>query len=163
VKEFNSFAAFAAHLLTREALIAESIHNGLKIVATKIEETAKEEIGTYQAEVGPFPAWASLADSTKADRVAQGYAEDEPLLREGDLRESIHHDVAGLEAVIGSDSDIALYQELGTAHIPPRPFLGPAAIHNEKVMLEILGAATVVGIAGAEALPSDLGYDFKVK
>lgn len=154
--------SFAAHMIERELVTMLALHEGLELVATKIEETAKDEIGEYQPAVGPFPAWEPLAESTKADRVAQGYSADEPLLRSGEMRESIHHEVEALEAIIGSDSDIAFWQETGTATIPARPFLGPAAFHNIELMQKILGAATVVGLAGPSALPAGLGYDFKV-
>jgi len=50
-----------------------------------------------------------------------------PWLRTGALRASIDHDTDGAVAVVGSSSDIAVDQELGTRAIPPRPFLAPAA------------------------------------
>jgi len=163
MKEFRSFGAFAEHLITREAATAVALHEGLEHVARAIEKTAKEEIGTYQPDVGPFPAWAPLADATVEDRISQGYSPDEPLLRTGELRESISHEVSGLEAVIGSTSDIALYQELGTASIPPRPFLGPAAFRNKTKILETVGIAAVRGIAGGAPIAESLGYDFTAK
>jgi len=154
LKEFSSFGSFAVHLVEREVVTVATLHMGLKRVAAAIEKTAKEEIGEYQPEVPPFPAWAPLAESTIDNRVAQGYSPDEPLLRTGDLRDSISHQVEGLEAAIGSDSEIALYQELGTKTIPPRPFLGPAAIRNEQLTLKTVGAAAVHGITGDKSLES---------
>jgi hypothetical protein len=50
-----------------------------------------------------------------------------PWLRTGALRESIGHEVNGAVAVIGSSSDVAVDQELGTRAIPPRPFLASTA------------------------------------
>ena len=163
MKEFTSFGAFAAHLLTREVAIAASLRAGLGHVAREIEKTAKEEIGTYQPEAGPFPAWPALAEATVDDRIRQGYSPDEPLLRTGELRDSISHEVSGLEAVIGSTSDIALYQELGTSSIPPRPFLGPAAFRNKHKIIEAVGIAAVHGIAGGAPIEESLGYDFIAK
>lgn len=160
MKEFRSFAAFAAHLVERSAVTPLSLRAGLKAAAVAVERTAKEEIGHYQPEVGPFPAWEPLAESTVADRVHQGFSPDEPLLRTGDLKESISHSVEGLEALVGSTSDVAIYQELGTLHIPPRPFLGSAAIRNEHKIVEAAGAAAVSGIVGGEAIDAALGYDF---
>ena len=163
MKEFTSFGAFAAHLIMREAATAEMLHAGLKHVAREIEKTAKEEIGVYQSEVGPFPSWPALAEATVDDRIRQGYSPDEPLLRTGDLRESIKHEVKGLEAIIGSDSPIAAYQEFGTDKIPPRPFIGPAAFHNKKTIIETIGLASVRGIAGGAPIREELGYDFTAK
>jgi hypothetical protein len=160
VKEFRSFAAFAGHLIERSAVTAISLRSGLKAAAVAVERTAKEEIGQYQPQVGPFPAWEPLAESTVADRVSQGFSPDEPLLRAGDLKNSISHSVEGLEALVGSTSDVAIYQEMGTLRIPPRPFLGPAAMRNEHKILEAAGAAAVSGIVGGEPIAAALGYDF---
>jgi HK97 gp10 family phage protein len=162
-KEFNSFGAFAAHLLTRVAATQEMLHLGLRHIAHEIEKTAKEEIGVYQPEVGPFPAWAPLSEFTVEDRIAQGYSPDEPLLREGTLRDSISNEVHGLEAAIGSTSEIAVYQELGTDKIPPRPFLGPAAYRNEKTIINTTAAAAVAGIAGGNPLQEARRLGFKIE
>ncbi len=160
MKEFDSLASFASHLLAIEASEALALHHGLKEVAQAIEKTAKEEIGHYQPAVGPFPAWAELADSTKADRTRQGFSENDPLLRTGELRDSISNTVGGLEAVVGSNSDVMVWQELGTKTIPPRAVLGPAAIQNEDKIKEILGKAAARGLLGGTSMPAGLGYDF---
>ncbi len=160
MKEFQSLGAFAAHLVERQLETPVILHAGLEVVAAHIEKVAKDAIGEYQDAPGPFAAWPELADSTKAARLAKGYSENEPLLREGDLRDSITHEVRGLEAVIGSESDIAEYQECGTATIPPRPFIGPAAINSEQVILDVIGSATVVGLTSGRKVHSALGYEF---
>lgn len=134
---------------------------GLEEVAKLVEKEAKKEIGHYQPEVGSFQAWPELADSTKADRVRQGYTENDPLLRSGELRDSYEHKTSGLEAIIGSESNIALYHELGTSKMPERPVLGPAAFKNKEKIRAILGAAAVSGLLGSEKIKSELGYDFK--
>lgn len=152
MKKFESFGAFAEHMMTREVVLHEALNRGLAIAAAKINKTAQDELGIYQPEVGPFPAWPELAEFTVQDRLAQGYSPDEPLLRDGTLRDSITHEVGHLEAVVGSTSEIAVYQELGTHKIPPRPFLGPAAVHDEKFTVEIIGAAAVAAIGGTEAV-----------
>ncbi|HQT38365.1 MAG TPA: hypothetical protein PK231_02995, partial [Acidocella sp.] len=90
-----------------------AVHEGLEKAAQVVETRAKDIIGHYQQESGPFDAWRELADSTKADRVQQGYSENEPLLRSGDMRESIEHSTDGSKAVVGSDDDKALWMEMG--------------------------------------------------
>ncbi|HEV2700470.1 MAG TPA: hypothetical protein VGV09_02480, partial [Steroidobacteraceae bacterium] len=120
----TTFGALAAQFLKATITLEGTIHEGLEHVGKRIEATAKKEIGTYQPEVGQFPAWAPLAESTMADRVAQGFPADEPLLRTGELRDSISHEVRGHEVAIGSTSDVMVFQELGTSRIPPRPVLG---------------------------------------
>jgi len=138
-----------------------ALHEGLKAVAKKIEKTAKGEIGNYQKEKGQFPEWAELADSTIAEKERLGYAlPDNPLLRTGALRDSITSEVKGLEAVVGSKSEIAAYHEFGTSKMPMRPFIGPAAFTNKAVIKKILGAAAVSGFYGGKKIHESLGYDF---
>jgi hypothetical protein len=85
-------------------------------------------------------------------KVELGYAPpDNPLLRTGDLRESIGSEAEGLTGIVGSTSKIGLYQELGTANarlsIPPRPFLakGLQAMEPEAVaMMEEVALSLLV-------------------
>ncbi|MBB3258223.1 HK97 gp10 family phage protein [Paraburkholderia bannensis] len=152
--DFSLFAAAALPVIT----LAE-MKRGLEHCATVVEHTAKQEIGTYQDAVGPFSAWPQLADSTQEERERLGFTPNDPLLRKGDLRDSIEHETEQLRAVIGSKSDIAAYQEFGTNRIPPRPFMGPAVIHNEKLIVKILGGAVARGISGGHIAAPALGYD----
>lgn len=156
--------SFVTELLFAEAKTVLAIHEGIEGAAIVIEKAAKAQIGHYlDHDVGPFSEWEDLKDSTVEDKERQGYAPpDNPLLREGDLRDSITHETHGLEAIIGSKSKIAAYQEFGTEHIPPRPFIGPAAVESEHKIEELIGAAMVIGICGHGAIPSGL-YDFKIE
>ncbi len=146
MKEFAHIGEFVAHLSAIAAAETLSLHHGLKKCADAVEKTAKSEIGHYQDEVGPFAGWVELADGTKVERVALGFTENDPLERTGELGDSISHEIHGLEAVIGSDSDIMVYQELGTERIPPRAVLGPAGIRNKDLILRILGHAAAEGL-----------------
>jgi HK97 gp10 family phage protein len=159
-KFFESPLKFAEHLLKAVAMEEIALHEGLKVSVKLIEKTAKNKIGHYQSESGPFQDWAELADATKEDRVRKGYSENEPLLREGDLRDSIQSEVRALTGVVGSKSPIAAYQEYGTAKIPPRAFIGPAAFENKKKIKAILGFAAFEGITGGTKTHQSLGYDF---
>lgn len=111
--------------------LATSIGNGQNGIAhalgEAIRDRAKEKIGEYQPSSHGFNAWAPLSQSTMDQRVFKGFPANNPLLRSGELRDSITMRSDGNGAIIGSPLDIALYQENGTEHIPPRPFLGPAA------------------------------------
>jgi HK97 gp10 family phage protein len=162
MREFESPALFAEHLVAMAVAVEKSAQQGLKKAAKLIESDAKRQIGHYQPEVGPFQDWAPLADSTEAEKARLGYPSDAPLLREGDLRDSIEHEVVGLEAVVGSKSDIAEYQEFGTDKIPPRPFIGPAAFKNKDKIQKILGEALVTGLVGGEVIHQALGYDIEI-
>jgi len=164
MKEFKSLMDFSAFMkLAVPIAMAAELKRGLEASAKAIEETAKAEIGKYQPEVGPFPEWPELAEATQQDRERQGYSPDEPLLRRGDLRDSIKREVGNLEAVIGSKSEIAAYQEFGTDKIPARPFMGPAAFRNKDKIARAVGAAAVSGLFGGGRIHPALGYDMDVK
>lgn len=162
MKQFTSLAAFSLHLVESAAQEVLALNAGLEAVAVHVEKQAKEEIGHYQQAVGPFPAWQQLADSTKADRLAQGYSENDPGLRSGDMRDSIGHQVHGPEALIGSNDDHLVYFELGTDKQPPRPVLGPAVEYSHEFIRKTLGGAAVAGILGTTTIPARLEYDHDV-
>jgi len=111
-----------ASVLTSMAATRIEEERGLEKAAKIIETEAKRVIGTYDY------GWTPLAAST----VAQKANGDTPLLETGAMRESIEHTVHGRKAEVGSNSDIAVYQELGTARIPARSFLAGASVHKGK-------------------------------
>ena len=92
--------------------------------------------------------WAPLADSTIKDKAAHGYKTPAPLLRSGAMRDSIEYTVSGNEGCVGSDSEIAVYRELGTSRIPPRSFLVSAAISSEDKIHRMVGASAVAALSG---------------
>ncbi|MBB3175411.1 HK97 gp10 family phage protein [Endobacter medicaginis] len=134
-----TLAGFAERL-ERAALEYELLQRELlDQVGDAVAADAKSRIGTYDGN-----EWPALAESTIADRVRRGYSPDEPLLRTGQLRDSIQHEVDGDTVTVGSGLDIAAYQELGTSRIPPRPFIAPAMMHAgegavEAALVEMLG------------------------
>jgi len=143
----------AAMFASMEQGLHHAEHAALERAAVIVETEAKAEIGTYQPDAGPFAAWAELQDSTKRDRVAKGFSENEPLLRTGEMRDSVEHTVKmdfgpGGVAHIGSDSLIAVYQELGTVRIPARHFLGGAAFRKEREVQQVLGHGVVAMLGG---------------
>lgn len=153
MKSFDNLGSFIAHMAAVEASIMVHAERGLKKSAMVVEKTAKDELGTYQQAVGPFPAWSPLAEATKEDRARHGFTPDDPLMRDGTLiRDSIEHEVHGHEAVIGSKEDVAAYQEFGTERIPPRPFMGPAVIHSKKKIEQIMGHGLVKAIVGGASV-----------
>lgn len=147
----HSLSQAAAQFLTVATYIEtwklEALEGACKIV----EEEAKDVIGTYRYN------WPQLAESTQADREHKGYPPNEPLLREGTLRDSIEHTVIPIESAgyVGSNNKIAVYQELGTNSIPPRSFLEGAARAKEGEIYEkwhrgmYLAIATKLGLEHA--------------
>jgi phage gpG-like protein len=142
MREFDlaSFAAFCSvgGELMHDIEIAKK--TAIHVMAQMITEEAKRVLGTYQYD------WPQLAESTQADRAQAGFAANEPLLRTGELRDSIGYTViSDHEAQIGSNLDIAVFQELGTRTIPPRSFLAAAAAHKGEDAAKLAGKI----IAGA--------------
>jgi hypothetical protein len=156
MKSFDNMLDFAEHLAVVAIAVEITEKEILEYGAKVIEKRAKEKFGEYQQQVGPFIAWPELAESTKADRTAQGYPEDEPLLRSGETRESIEHTVDRHEAQIGSNSDILVYQELGTQHIPPRSTLGGAAAEKSKEIADKAGRAIITTLIGEKVFEGAL-------
>ena len=140
---------------SRVALLQEAEHRGLKEACEILQTEAKAEIGHYQQEAGPFQAWPELAESTKQDRVKSGFPENEPLLRTGETRDSIEYTVGHGEARVGSNSPVAVAQEIGTDKIPARSFLGGAAVRKHDEIVRAMAKPmieTMIGMSVAKAL-----------
>lgn len=160
-KHLNSLGEMALELIKLEAGEFIALSEALERIAQKVEDTAKAEFGVYQPATGGFPAWPELADSTQDERVKAGYSADEPLLRSGETQASISHEVEGLEAVVGSTSDVMVFHEFGTSKMPARPVIGPAAFRNRDWIQRLAAAAVVAGFIGEDVIHQALGYDFK--
>ena len=105
-----SLVEFAA-LLTELAEMDVAEHHALEEASVIVETEAKRVLGTYEYE------WPELADATKEDRIRQGYTENDPGLRSGEMRESIEHTVvSGHEAYVGSNDDNLVYFDIGCLH-----------------------------------------------
>jgi hypothetical protein len=107
-------------------------------------EEAKRVIGTYDYD------WPQLSPATLAHKFF-----NTPLLETGEMRDSIEWTAHGLEGHVGSNSDKAVWQELGTRKIPPRSFLMGAAVHMEPEIHKMAARAVVAvmlgkGLASAE-------------
>jgi len=92
--------------------------------------------------------WAELRDATKAEHARKGYSEDAPLLGSGALRDSIQYQSAELSFSVGSDSEVARYQEFGTPTIPPRALLVPALHRAIPNILNTVGKTIEQSLAG---------------
>ena len=130
-------AEFAKHLEDTAKKLGgvehvESMFHGAMVRAcVLVQGEAQKRIGTGHRAVGPFPAWAPLKPATQDDRERKGFARNKPLLRTGELAGSIEFKIEGHTGHVGSNDPVAVYQELGTARIPARSFLGAAAFINE--------------------------------
>lgn len=169
MKVFANPGQFAAFLLKAAAEVAVGAQVGLEAAAKLIQTDAQGQLGNYQPAVGGFPAWAPLSPVTLGIKETKGYPVPSPLLVTGALRDSIVTEVSPWEAIIGSTSPIAAYQEFGTsttgwggAGIPPRPFLGPAAFKNKEAIRAIIGAAVIAGFSGGTSITFKGGYNMEV-
>jgi phage gpG-like protein len=140
-KSLGEFAFFLGELVVAER---EACHHGLERSARLVEKTAKEKLGHEQGN------WPPLAQSTLDDKESKGYPTPSPLLRDGEMQGSIEHHVADLEAEVGSNSQIAVWQELGTSKMPARSFLASSAIEKEREVVEIIGEDVML-VMGGEA------------
>jgi HK97 gp10 family phage protein len=131
MREF-SLSGFATFLAGAAVEIHHSEHEALEKAAVIVETEAKRVIGTYEY------GWPPLAPSTLEKKAA-----DTPLLETGKMRDSITHSVSGNEARVGSNEDTALWQEMGTVRIPPRPFLQGAVQHKIKEVCDVIGHTVV--------------------
>ena len=141
-----SIDQFISKLAAMAVTVTIAEHKALEAAAKIVEKEAKSEFGKYQGEIGGYEAWAELADTTKDDRVRNGYTPDDPLLRSGELRDSISHETRALEAIIGSDSDLMVFHELGTENMPPRAVLAPALLRKEEQVVRTLVDYTAVAM-----------------
>lgn len=121
-----TFDEFAAFLSRSAALVRPELEADLVKIGEAQKHLAKELIGHEHDD------WPPLAESTIEEKASHGYQVPAPLLREGTLRDSIEMRVspAVLEVAVGSDDPVALYQEMGTSRIPPRPFISKSAVDN---------------------------------
>lgn len=132
---------FARAMTVAVKAAPESINGVVKHLADETARIARQEIGTYQEVVGPFPAWASLAESTEQDKSRNGYPLNSPLERTGEMRSSIRSEDYGDVAFAGSGDEKLYWHEQGTPKMPPRPVMGPAAIRATENVEAVVNKA----------------------
>jgi phage gpG-like protein len=93
-----------------------------------------------------YDDWPPLQPETLARKMM-----NTPLLETGELRASIEWNSSGNEGHVGSNSDKAVWHELGTSRIPPRSFLVGAALHMEP-KIEKMAARAVMAVMRGEGL-----------
>lgn len=143
MKMYKSFGALGRKLQSVAENLQGTYAEGMRATALSVQDDAKSRIGHYQA------GWEMLAPSTIADKRSQGFlgplpggdGDQNPLLRTGEMRDSIGCWSTPSEFIVGSTSDILKYQEFGTKTIPPRPVLGPALFHTMPFAVKVIGKA----------------------
>ena len=69
-----------------------------------------------------------------------------PWMQSGALRESVGVLATDTGAVVGAGGVAAVAQELGTVHVPARPYLAPVAAELGRAVAEVVGEAAVAGL-----------------
>jgi hypothetical protein len=134
----------AARMAAAAADIEAAKRAALEAACVTIETKAKNYIGV------PHSWWPPLA----AETLRRKDGVNTPLLEQGNMRDSIEHTVVdSSHGYVGSNDDVAVYQELGTSRgLPPRSFLGRAAQEAgpevAKIVGEFVGAGIGAGLAG---------------
>ncbi len=137
---------FVAKLATIEkdmqAAAEQTVVRGSKLIAKK----AKAQMGHEQ------PYWPAL----KPETIARKRRGNTPLLETGELRDSIEWTVpirenaTTVSGYVGSNNPKAEWHEFGTSRVPPRPFLGPAAMGAEKELHAIAQREVAKAFAGGK-------------
>lgn len=141
-----SLLGFVGFLGTMQLEIDHTNHKALERCGRLVRNEAKRVIGTYEY------GWPPLAASTVARK-----GKDTPLLETGKMRDSVEFTVAhkmgavgDAEVQIGSNDPKAKWHELGTARIPPRPFLEGSLKKKTPEVLDIIGRAVHGKLSGTE-------------
>lgn len=147
MKEFTSFESLSYEIANRTAMLPQSFHHAVDALGEAIKDSAQKKLGVYQEAEGPFAAWSPLAEATMDEREALGYPRDQPLLRTGELRDSVVKETDGNTTVVGVPvgklGTVAVAQEFGTDRIPARSFLGGTAFAYIGTAQKVLGHVTV--------------------
>lgn len=119
--------------------IAKPDKRQLTSVASAVRKGFDENFASESSAAGP---WTALAAATVAERIAQGYGGEHPILRRtGSLRASFVQDGGdhverftpegdGWLLEVGSAHELAAIHERGAQHIPARP-ISPLSAQSE--------------------------------
>jgi phage gpG-like protein len=116
-----SLAEFAAELVVADHNLKVAETEVITAACAMVAERAKDIIGV------PQPGWPPLSPETLKHK--DGI--NSPLLETGELRDSITWNSDDQEGYVGTNDPKGRWQEFGTSRIPPRSFLGAAAIQME--------------------------------
>lgn len=139
---------FERHLSAAVVQVKPRLEIGLDKVGTLAETLAAHYPGEYQE------GWKPLAPSTLKDKEAKGFPVPSPLKRTGGMAASYKKELhpAELAVVVGSADKIALYQEMGTSRIPPRPVAALAMQHSLPYAADTFGEIAVSLVTGKAPL-----------
>jgi HK97 gp10 family phage protein len=120
--------------------------SGLNELRERLERLRPEEVMARALAEQAGRVAARVRDGLSEPPGATGH--DEPWLQSGALRDSVEAQADGLQAVVGSSDPAAVPQEMGTAHMPGRPFLAPVAAEMGEEVARAVGAAMAAALRG---------------
>lgn len=143
-KTFGSFGEFGKFIGQRPERIKSERAEALGDIGESVSQLAQSKAGFYQDAVGPFQAWAPLAESTMVERVEKGFTPNDPLFRTGELAQSYTFAVDGSDSVsVGSPLDKAADMEFGVGGVvPARPVVGPSMYEEKDISAARIKRAT---------------------
>jgi hypothetical protein len=124
----------------------------LKHETEKLVEQARDQAKVLIGQ--EYGGWPALAESTIVQKTRLGYVGNvsatDPLLRTGHMRASIEAkaevSAEGATGVVGSNDKVAVYQEMGTSRIPPRPFLATSLMGSQRRAEKAFGEMAVLSL-----------------
>ncbi len=120
--------------------------SGLNELRERLERLRPEEVMARALAEQAARMAARVRDGLSEPPGAAGH--DEPWLQGGALRDSVGSQANGLQAVVGSSDPAAIPQEMGTAHMPARPFLAPVAAGMGGEVARDVAKAMVAALKG---------------
>jgi phage gpG-like protein len=133
-----SLAEFAAELVVADHNLKVAETEVITAACAMVAERAKDIIGV------PQPGWPPLSPETLKHK--DGI--NSPLLETGELRDSITWNSDDQEGYVGTNDPKGRWQEFGTSRIPPRSFLGAAAIQMESEIDKMAERAVAAAFEG---------------
>lgn len=120
--------------------------SGLNELRERLERLRLEEVMAQALAEQADRMAKAVRDGLSEPSGSAGH--DEPWLRSGALRDSVGAEADGLQAAVGSSDPAAVPQEIGTAHMPPRPFLAPTGAGMGEEVARGIAEAVVTVLKG---------------
>lgn len=135
MKKFNSFQEFSNYLESSFKKYKRNEPKVLNFLGVYLGNKMIDTFGILQKGYGNFPSWAPLKPSTIADKIRGGYvynSQYNPLVRTGELKNSIDYKVSPKKLRVGSKSEIMIFHEFGTSKMAQRSVIGLTMFKQEK-------------------------------
>jgi hypothetical protein len=124
----------AAQVLQRSAkltkpLLEKTLADTMKLGAAMVKEYIGQEHPGYWRPLSD----RRIAEKTKAGQVGR-ISDTDPLFATGDMRDSATFVVRGLVGSFGVTDPKGYIHEMGSGHVPPRPFIAPVSLEVSEIL-----------------------------